>query len=103
MKEQFEKYLFDLYRQTKFKFVRKMILSYLCRFGDATMYLMIDPKNEKRIDSALGLSDSSLLDDNCQVLNDIDEEVLLTRYRKLDDKGKKMAVEIIKLLYNALL
>lgn len=31
-------------------------------------------------------------------LNDVDEEVLLTKYRRLDPNGKKLAIEIVKLL-----
>lgn len=42
-----------------------------------------------------------LLDDNCQTLNDADEEVLLVKFRRLDDKSKKLAIEIVKILVEA--
>ena len=47
LKENFEKYLFKSYRKTKYKFIRKLILFYMARFGDATLYLTIDPENER--------------------------------------------------------
>lgn len=36
------------------------------------------------------------LDENCRELNEVDEEVLLTEYRKVSNK--KLAIELVKLI-----
>lgn len=38
-----------------------------------------------------------LLDDDCE-LNDVDEEILLVKYRGLDGERKRLAIEIVKIL-----
>lgn len=54
MKYKLEKFLFfKLYRSTRSSFVRKVVMFYMSRFGDATLYLTIDPKNERRLLKAL--------------------------------------------------
>lgn len=47
---------------------------------------------------ALSVPTIYLLDDDCQVLNDADEEVLLVNFRKLPEKEKELAVGIVKIL-----
>ena len=51
-----------------------------------------------KLAEALGVPTIYLLDENCQVLDDANEEVLLTKFRKLDKKDKKLAIEMVKLL-----
>lgn len=54
MKEKIERFLFfKLYRTTKFRFIKKLIMFYMSRFGDTTLYLTIDPANEQRLLEAL--------------------------------------------------
>ena len=51
-----------------------------------------------KLATALSIPTIYLLDDDCQVLNEGDEEVLLSHFRRLPDKEKKLAVEVIKIL-----
>jgi HTH-type transcriptional regulator / antitoxin HipB len=47
---------------------------------------------------ALGVPVIYLMDDDCQVLDDVDEEVLLVKYRKLAPDKKKLVIEIVKIM-----
>ena len=51
-----------------------------------------------KLAEALGVPTIYLLDENCQVLDDASEEVLLTKFRKLNTRNQKLAIEIIKTL-----
>ena len=51
-----------------------------------------------KLASVLSLPTIYLLDDSCQELDDGDEEVLLTQFRKLTPEKKRLAVEIVKLM-----
>ena len=51
-----------------------------------------------KIASVLSVPTIYLLDDNCQILDNAEEEVLLVKFRNLKQEQKKLVINIIKLL-----
>ena len=51
-----------------------------------------------KIASVLSVPTIYLLDDNCQILDDADEEVLLVKFKNLTQEQKKLVINIVKLL-----
>ena len=56
------------------------------------------PSAEKifRLAAALQAPMSYFLDENCHKVNDVDEEVLLTEFRKIKDK--KLAIKLVRVI-----
>ena len=51
-----------------------------------------------KIASVLSVPTIYLLDDNCQILDDADEEVLLVKFKNRTQEQKKLVINIVKLL-----
>lgn len=51
-----------------------------------------------KIAAALSVPTIYLLDDNCQILDNADEEVLLVKFRNLTQEQKKLTINIVKIL-----
>lgn len=50
-----------------------------------------------KLAEALSVPIIYLLDENCQVLDGVDEEVLLVKFRKLNLKDRKLIIEIVEI------
>lgn len=50
-----------------------------------------------RIAKALSAPIAYFLDEE-RIISDVEEDILIAHYRRLDDKSKKLAVEIVKIL-----